>query len=826
MLGELRDRSPRHIGPYRILARLGAGGMGEVYLGADTRPSPAPAHPRLAAVKTVRAELARDPAFRDRFRREMRTARSIESRFTARMLASDADAAEPWLATEYVAGPTLERAVRTAGPLPVETVLDLGLGLVRALRSIHHARVQHRDLKPANVLLGAGGPKVIDFGIARDFGASTMTATGAMVGSPGYMSPEHVRGGRHVVAASDVFCLASVLCYAATGEHPFGDGPVAAVLYRISQAEADLTGVPGAVRELIEDCLSPDSSARPDTVELESRFRAVTDTTDRADGATGWPSGIQALVAAHEAELARVVAAAGALAARAPTMPGASPVHSAETVTGAPPRPADGTAAPGSRPRRTAGPRTVVAVIAAALAVGVLGAFGVRALQDDGGAGAEGGREASGTPSGSAPPSSSADTLSQAAGLDSHGVERSRYFPVDPTARPDGWKPWSGKLAERPWGCALNSEILVCRTYEGGLEAIRASDGKPLWKAPSPDPSGRPMMTGGRGAVIPGRGSEPLIQGDTVVSTEGGMVRGRSAEDGRVRWERPSGAGEEAENVREAILGDGVAFFSLGGGAVTKVHAYDARTGEPLWQETLNAQDAVQAAVGMYGAETFAEGRLIASTGGGLTAYDAQSGKPTPVAVPGGGDCVAVRAHGGQIFCDTEGQGTVTLDAVTLRPVEGSPEPGTPEIGARDVVAAAGREYSLKWDRTADKVELVDLHARGSARAPRTVGVRPEKLEDEGAGSVEAYSPSDPVIVGPTALFADNRYLYTLALSGGEHTRHEIEGAPGNRGSSGLGSGDVYDADGQVWAPEVISLGGVLFLAFHDGTVRSLELPT
>ncbi len=229
MLTGLDAAAPRQVGPYRILARLGAGGMGEVYLGADVRPDPA-GGPRLAAVKIMRSDLGGDAAFRDRFHREIATARTVGGRFTARLLSGDAEAAQPWMATEYVAGPTLERAVRETGPLPVGTVLGLGLGLVRALRSIHHARVHHRDLKPANVLLSADGPKVIDFGIARDFGASTMTATGAMVGSPGYMSPEHVLGGSHIVAASDVFCLATVLCYAATGAAPFGDGPVAAVL--------------------------------------------------------------------------------------------------------------------------------------------------------------------------------------------------------------------------------------------------------------------------------------------------------------------------------------------------------------------------------------------------------------------------------------------------------------------------------------------------------------------------------------------------------------------------------------------------------------------
>ncbi|MCH0541593.1 protein kinase [Streptomyces sp. MUM 203J] len=804
MLGELLDRSPRRIGPYRILARLGAGGMGEVYLGADTRPHPAHAGPRLVAVKTVRAELVGDGALRDRFRREMETARSVESRFTARLLDGDADAPEPWLATEYVAGPTLGLAVRTAGPLPVETVRSLGLGLVRALRGIHHARVQHRDLKPGNILLGSDGPKVIDFGIARYFGASTMTATGAMVGSPGFMSPEHVRGGRHVVAASDVFCLASVLCYAATGEGPFGDGPVAGVLYRVLQAEADLTGVPDEVRELIGDCLHADPSSRPDTVALEARFRAVTDTADASGGAVVWPAPVQALVAADEAELGGVVAAAGPLAEPVPTMPGAAPVHSADTVTGAPPRPA--APPPGPRPGRLRG-RTLVALAVAGFTVGVLGAFGLKALREDGG---DRGREASGAPSGSPSPPAP-DVLSQT-GVDRHGVERSRYFPVAPAARPDGWKPWTERLEGRPWSCALNSELLVCRTYDGGLEAVRASDGKPLWKAASPAPGEEPYQ-GRWGVVIPGRGSNPLIHGDTVVSSEGGTVRGRSARDGTVRWEHPTGAGEETDHSRDALLGDGVAFFTLAHGATT-VLAFDAVTGKQLWNEELTSYDVPMAGYGAQGAELFAEGRIIVRTDSGLTGFEARSGKATAVDVPNGGYCGAMRAHGGQIYCDIAGRDPVILDAVTLRQVPpAAPGSGTGKIGAEDVIPAGGTSYKASVNFRRGRFELVDLTPGREDRAPRGVDIT--------AGTADVST--EPVIVGSTALLADNRHLYTLPLSGGEGKRHEIEGAPGNEETGGRDGGPL-DAP-RSWKPEVISLGGALYIAFHDGTVRSMELP-
>ncbi|MEU9672637.1 MULTISPECIES: protein kinase domain-containing protein [Streptomyces] len=856
-LGVLPERAPRRIGPYRILARLGAGGMGEVYLGADTRPVSEGSGPRLAAVKTVRSELVGDQAFRDRFRREIDTARSVESRFAARLLSGDAEAAEPWLATEYVAGPTLERAVRAAGPLPVATVRALGLDLVRGLRGIHHARVQHRDLKPSNVLLGRDGAKVIDFGIARAFGASTMTATGAMLGSPGYMSPEHVLGGRHVVAASDVFCMASVLCYAATGQSPFGTGPLAAVLYRISQAQTDLGAVPDAVRELIEDCLSLDPARRPDSVALEERFRAavLADAPDAGTAADAfaagvgaergaardapsgdgvgqrfWPVAVRESVATHERELAAVIAAAGPLTTPVPTMPGASPLHSAETIT----RPPDGTASASSpdTPRTGRRRRTVIAVTAV-LAVSVLSVVGLRTLRDDGGNEARsGGPGASSGPSGAASPSVSGSPAAETAagvGLDRLGVDRSGYFPVDSAARPAGWKPWSGKLEERPWSCALSREILVCRTVAGGLEAVRPSDGKPLWKAASPSPGDR-AATSNRGVVLPGRGSSPLIQDDVVVTMEAGVVRGRAAKDGKVRWESDTGGGEETELFGDPLLGDKVAFFTLGGSAAS-VYAVDVRNGERLWAEGLTSHDAPMAGHGLYRAEIFVEGRLIAVTDGGLVAFDGRTGKRTPVIVPGDKSCAAMRVHGGEVYCDIEGQDTAILDAVTLRLVPPGQGPDALAPRARGVVAAGGREYGLKPNASSGAVELTDLSAPGGDRSPRTVGALPGEEADQADSAKAGGLHSDPVIVGSTALFADNRNLYTLPLRGGESARHEIEGAPGYvpPGGSGAGTdgfGEFDEVAKKVWAPEVISLGGLLYLVFHDGTVRSLELPT
>lgn len=221
---------PRHIGPYRLFALIGAGGMGEVYLAREHR-----AGAPLVAVKTVRADLDVDREFRIRFRREIAAARAVSGPGTAALLDGDADARVPWLATEYVPGPALAETVARCGPLPVPVVRALGARLARALAAVHAAHVLHRDLKPGNVLLTPEGPKLIDFGIAQAFEATALTAAGMVVGTPGFMAPEQIEGSHAVVPASDVFALGAVLCHAATGRGPFDDPELASVVFRITR---------------------------------------------------------------------------------------------------------------------------------------------------------------------------------------------------------------------------------------------------------------------------------------------------------------------------------------------------------------------------------------------------------------------------------------------------------------------------------------------------------------------------------------------------------------------------------------------------------------
>ena len=205
-MAALEPDDPRSVGDYRLLSRLGAGGMGRVFLGR----SPGG---RLVAVKVVHAELVRRPEFRSRFRREVQAARLVSGAFTAPVIDADPDAPRPWLVTSYIAGPSLEQVVAERGPLPTAAVLSVAAGLAEALVSIHAVRLVHRDLKPSNVLLAEDGPRVIDFGIVRTVEADSLTGTGQLAGSPGFMSPEQVGGGE-ITPASDVFCLGAVLAFA------------------------------------------------------------------------------------------------------------------------------------------------------------------------------------------------------------------------------------------------------------------------------------------------------------------------------------------------------------------------------------------------------------------------------------------------------------------------------------------------------------------------------------------------------------------------------------------------------------------------------------
>ncbi|HEU5157433.1 MAG TPA: protein kinase [Streptosporangiaceae bacterium] len=251
----LLPEDPREVGGYRLLARLGAGGMGRVYLGSTQSG-------RRLAIKLVRPELADDAEFRRRFQQEIVAAQRVQSLYTAPVIDADPNAEVPWLATAHIPGPSMAQAVAELGPLPMETVRILTAGVAEALEAIHAAGVIHRDLKPSNVLLAVDGPRVIDFGIARAADATPLTRTGVRIGSPQFMSPEQALG-QPSTPAIDVFALGCLAFFAATGTSPFGEGPDAAVLFRIAHEEPSLEGCPDELRSLIATCLAKDPVHRP-----------------------------------------------------------------------------------------------------------------------------------------------------------------------------------------------------------------------------------------------------------------------------------------------------------------------------------------------------------------------------------------------------------------------------------------------------------------------------------------------------------------------------------------------------------------------------------
>ncbi|AQW49031.1 serine/threonine-protein kinase [Streptomyces violaceusniger] len=281
----LRREDPRVVGSFRLHRRLGAGGMGVVYLGSDRRG-------QRVALKVIRPDLAEDREFRSRFAREVSAARRIRGGCTARLVAADLEADRPWFATQYVPGPSLHDKVNEEGPLPAAQVASIGSALAEGLLAVHEAGVVHRDLKPSNILLSPKGPRIIDFGIAWATGASTLTHVGTAVGSPGFLAPEQVRGAA-VTPATDVFALGATLAYASTADSPFGHGSSEVMLYRVVHEEPQLLGVPDALAPLLHACLAKDPEDRPSTLQLSLRLKeiAAREAHGHGHGAGGYGGG-------------------------------------------------------------------------------------------------------------------------------------------------------------------------------------------------------------------------------------------------------------------------------------------------------------------------------------------------------------------------------------------------------------------------------------------------------------------------------------------------------------------------------------------------------
>ncbi|MEY9877328.1 outer membrane protein assembly factor BamB [Streptacidiphilus sp. MAP12-33] len=470
----LEPDDPSTVGPYRLVARLGAGGMGRVYLARS-------AGGRTVAVKVVRAELAGDPEFRARFRREVAAAQSVDGAYTAPVVDADRDSGTPWLATAYVLGPTLAEAVAEHGPMPEGTVRALGAVLAEALQAVHAAGLVHRDLKPSNVLLTADGPRVIDFGIARALDGSGATTTGVVVGSPGFMSPEQA-SGRKVGPAGDVFSLGSVLCFAATGLGPFSETASAAeLLYRVVHAEPDLSRVPQPLLATVSACLAKDPAARPTPAQLLSLL-APEGAAVALRGA--WlPAELSAGIARHAARVMELetppprfgasAEAAGTAGTGAENASAATPVAgSAETVlVGAGPAAASGAVGAAAEPTAPSRRR---------LLLGGLSAVGVVAI---GGA---------------------AYALSRGGGTPTPAPKRSAS--PSPTTTPTPTRP-PGVAPEPLWTYQVSRTIASPPLFVDGhllvadndLTALDLHSGKPAWTGPTIGPGlvQRPMYLGG-----------------------------------------------------------------------------------------------------------------------------------------------------------------------------------------------------------------------------------------------------------------------------------------------------------------------------------------
>ncbi|MFJ8666587.1 protein kinase [Streptomyces sp. NPDC093600] len=306
----LRAVDPTRIGPFPLLARLGEGGMGVVYLARTVEG-------RAVALKTVRADMANAPGFRQRFAREVRACRAVSGPGMVKVIDFDTGGNLPWLATEYVPGPSLGAAVDVHGPLPEDSLRRLLGGLARGLVRVHSAGLVHRDVKPTNVLLAPEGPLLIDFGIARAADETALTGTGMVIGSPGYMPPEQAVG-RTVEAAGDVFSLGAVVAYAATGRGPFGTGAVHELLYRLVHEEPDLAGLPPGLVETVRRMLAKDARHRPSAEELAA--------VDGAEGGNWLPEAVSADITRQRGRLRALQAAAATLVV--------NPAHSVNPAPG------------------------------------------------------------------------------------------------------------------------------------------------------------------------------------------------------------------------------------------------------------------------------------------------------------------------------------------------------------------------------------------------------------------------------------------------------------------------------------------------------------
>jgi outer membrane protein assembly factor BamB len=759
----------RLIGPYQLLGLLGAGGMGEVYL---ARPAGAPDPlAGLVALKTVRADLDLDDGFRIRFRREIDAAGAVRSPHTAALVGGDSGGRLPWLATEYVPGPSLAEAVIRGGPMPEPVVREMGAGLAHALADMHAVRVLHRDLKPGNVLLGADGPKVIDFGIAQAFDATQLTRTGVVVGSPGYISPEHVNGSRALVPASDVFCLGAVLAFAATGRGPFDDSDMAAVIFRIAQGEAELSGVPTQLRAVIEECLRSDAEARPTPRQLAGMLLPGRATR----GAFPWTEAVRGQLAAHAAG-ARAVAEAAAPAAAAPPVPFGAPRPGGPALA---PTPVVPVVVPGDR-QGNKGLWIALAAVATVVCV-VLGAVLLPGLfEGDGG----GGDNAGGAGGGARPTASASGAARTKAGpavipgADAGHTGDFGAAATDVSARPAGWKVWSNRIEKGSVRCVLAGASLVC----GGPQRITvldAANGRRRWRT-------EPGTAGSAPASV------AAVIGTTVYAFHDGALVALGLDDGARKWREPL---PEGARVTGSVQSDGVLYYATratGRGAARlfahRLTGQQARKWDKPWDDPADEAEL-----------SFADGRLVA-VGDGVTVLKAADGARQAAIAAGEITCRTPVLKGRELLCS--GSDGLTVVDVTAPQNRRSVAAGV-DIAYRPAVSRDGKVVVSSRNR---------VYAFGLAD-----GRQYWATYDDGADGGLNVSGA-PVVAGDSAVVMGEQGIDAFAMD-----------STGEADETGSSLPTEWPGDqGASHDPASVSLvarGDVEFLGFDDGTVISVYAP-
>ncbi|MGX1545198.1 protein kinase domain-containing protein [Streptomyces adustus] len=525
----LHRDDPRALGGYRIVDRLGSGGMGVVYLGRSRSG-------REVAVKVVHAQYAQDDVFRTRFRQEIAAVRKVSGAFTAPVLDADPEASRPWMATQYVPGPALSDLIRGTGPLKGARLRLLALGLVEALRDIHRAGVVHRDLKPANVLMAEDGPRVIDFGISRAAGNQTLTETGNMIGTPPFMAPEQFEDARSVGPASDVFSLGALLVFAATGSGPFDADSPYLTAYRVMHEEPSVDAVAEPLRSVLTRCLAKKAGERPGLEELGREFAEAL-----PEPAAGDPETVTL------------------------RLPPSGP---------APDEPARAAAAPPRDRRSRLRRRPVLAVATGVLAVAVTGYVLFDPFQ---------------RPDGSRSAASAGSTPSHSA---SRGTSRWDPLPtgwkpwrtsVYGTALSGVTRPMNedGAFTGNTLSCAMGEDALYCGGSGVFPVRVDGSTGRLAWRADSV-PSG--VARENYDSTVLGEHDGVLLVNQSVLDSEG---RGRAAKvlaldsgTGELLWSRPM----DDDTVKPALVGD---LLLVPDGE--RVTARDPRQGTARWTTDLPA---------------------------------------------------------------------------------------------------------------------------------------------------------------------------------------------------------------------------------------------